>query len=116
MRLALRVGSLAVQSDAGARGDKSPASPHSPTPSCRRLPSIGRPAVRLTGFLRGAAAKNGNRGHMQRISRFIRDESAATAIEYALLAGLISVAIISAASTVGGKVSTVFTEIGDALR
>ena len=52
---------------------------------------------------------------MQRISRFIRDESGATAIEYALIASLIAVAIISAVSTVGGKVSTVFTEVGNAL-
>jgi pilus assembly protein Flp/PilA len=52
---------------------------------------------------------------MQRISRFIRDESGVTAIEYALIASLIAVAIISAVSTVGGKVSTVFTEVGNAL-
>jgi len=52
---------------------------------------------------------------MKRISCFIRDESGATAIEYALIASLIAVAIITAVSTVGGKVSTVFTEVGNAL-
>jgi len=46
---------------------------------------------------------------------FIRNESGATAIEYALIASLIAVAIITAVSTVGGKVSTVFTEVGNSL-
>jgi pilus assembly protein Flp/PilA len=47
---------------------------------------------------------------------FIGDESGATAIEYALIASLIAVAIITAVSTVGGKVSTVFTEVGNSLK
>jgi pilus assembly protein Flp/PilA len=46
---------------------------------------------------------------------FLIDESGATAIEYALIASLIAVAIIAAVSTVGTKVSTVFTEVGNAL-
>ena len=49
------------------------------------------------------------------ILRFIRNESGATAIEYALIASLIAVAIIAAVTTVGTKVSTVFTEVGNAL-
>ena len=40
----------------------------------------------------------------------------ATAIEYALIASLIAVFIITAVSTVGTKVSTVFTEIGGTLK
>ena len=52
---------------------------------------------------------------MKHISNFIRNESGATAIEYALIASLIAVAIITAVSTVGGKVSTVFTEVGNSL-
>ena len=47
---------------------------------------------------------------------FIADESGATAIEYALIASLIAVAIIAAVSTVGGNVSTVFTEVGNSLK
>lgn len=46
---------------------------------------------------------------------FIVDESGATAIEYALIASLIAVAIIAAVTTVGGRVSTVFTEVGNSL-
>jgi pilus assembly protein Flp/PilA len=49
------------------------------------------------------------------ILNFIRNESGATAIEYALIASLIAVAIITAVSAVGGKVSTVFTEVGNSL-
>lgn len=49
------------------------------------------------------------------IKNFLVDESGATAIEYALIASLIAVAIITAVSTVGGKVSTVFTEVGNSL-
>jgi pilus assembly protein Flp/PilA len=53
---------------------------------------------------------------MQRFPKFIRDESGATAIEYALIASLIAVVIITAVQTVGTKVSTVFTEVGNALK
>ena len=53
---------------------------------------------------------------MKHISNFIRNESGATAIEYALIASLIAVAIITAVSTVGTKVSTVFGEVGSSLK
>ncbi|MBW3558395.1 MAG: Flp family type IVb pilin [Proteobacteria bacterium] len=36
--------------------------------------------------------------------RFLRDQSGATAIEYALIAGLISMVIITAAVAIGGGV------------
>jgi len=52
---------------------------------------------------------------MVTLRRFIRNEDGATAIEYALIASLIAVAIITAVSTVGGKVSTVFSEVGNSL-
>ncbi len=52
---------------------------------------------------------------MKQVLNFIRNDSGATAIEYALIASLIAVAIIGAVTTVGGKVTTVFTEIGGAL-
>jgi pilus assembly protein Flp/PilA len=50
------------------------------------------------------------------IKNFAVNESGATAIEYALIASLIAVFIITAVSTVGTKVSTVFTEIGKTLK
>ncbi len=44
-------------------------------------------------------------------ARFAKDESGATAIEYGLIAALISVAVISAATTLGGNISTTFSKI-----
>lgn len=52
---------------------------------------------------------------MKNLANFLKDESGATAIEYGLLAALISVAIIGAATTVGGNLNTTFTTIGTAL-
>ncbi len=50
------------------------------------------------------------------LARFIEDESGVTAIEYALIASLIAVFIITAVQYVGTQVSTVFTEIGNSLK
>ncbi len=49
------------------------------------------------------------------IARFAKDESGATAIEYGLIAALISVAIIGAVSAIGtnltGKFSTIASQL-----
>ncbi len=50
------------------------------------------------------------------IKKFAADKLGVTAIEYALIASLIAVFIITAVQTVGGKVSTVFTGIGTTLK
>lgn len=52
---------------------------------------------------------------MNIFARFAQDESGATAIEYGLIAALISVVIIGAVTTLGGNLTTVFTNIGTAL-
>jgi pilus assembly protein Flp/PilA len=53
---------------------------------------------------------------MLRFFRKLRkDENGATAIEYGLIAGLISVVIITAVSTVGSQLEAVFTYIGSTL-
>ncbi len=52
---------------------------------------------------------------MNLFARFIRDDSGATAIEYGLIAALISVVIIGAVSAVGGNLQTTFTSISNAL-
>lgn len=49
------------------------------------------------------------------ISRFVKDESGATAIEYGLIASLIAVAIIVAVTALGGGLSTTFGLITDEL-
>jgi pilus assembly protein Flp/PilA len=50
------------------------------------------------------------------LARFINNEDGATAIEYALIASLLALFIIAAVQTVGTSVSTVFTEVGGALK
>lgn len=49
------------------------------------------------------------------VTRFVKDESGATAIEYGLIAGLISVVIIFAITSVGGNLSAIFTTISGKL-
>jgi len=49
------------------------------------------------------------------VSRFLKDESGATAIEYGLIAALIAVVIITAVTTLGGTLNTVFTNINTRL-
>jgi pilus assembly protein Flp/PilA len=44
-------------------------------------------------------------------ARFMKDESGATAIEYGLIAALISVALIAGATTLGNSLSTTFNTI-----
>ncbi len=50
------------------------------------------------------------------ISRFVRDESGATAIEYGLIAALVAVVIITALTTLGSTLSTEFAGIATNLR
>ncbi len=45
------------------------------------------------------------------INRFVKDESGATAIEYGLIAGLLSIVIIGALAATGTSLTAVFTNI-----
>jgi len=49
------------------------------------------------------------------VSRFINDESGATAIEYGLIAALVAVAIASVLPILGGRLSNTFTNVSDQL-
>ncbi|MCO8030544.1 Flp family type IVb pilin [Brevundimonas diminuta] len=49
------------------------------------------------------------------INRFAKDESGATAIEYGLIAALISVVIIGALVTIGPKVQNMFKSVNTEL-
>jgi len=53
---------------------------------------------------------------MNLISRFVRDESGATAIEYGLIAALIAVVIITGVTAVGTSLSTTFTTLSTKLK
>jgi pilus assembly protein Flp/PilA len=48
---------------------------------------------------------------MSTIRKFLKDESGATAIEYGLIAALVSVAIIAALSTLGSNLGTTFNTV-----
>jgi pilus assembly protein Flp/PilA len=52
---------------------------------------------------------------MKTLVRFAKCESGATAIEYGLIAALISVAIIGVLGTVGTNLDTVFGKVGTEL-
>ena len=52
---------------------------------------------------------------MKRLISFLKDEEGATAIEYGLLAGLISVVIIIAVTSVGTTLNGIFVRIATAL-
>jgi pilus assembly protein Flp/PilA len=45
------------------------------------------------------------------VTRFVKDESGATAIEYGLIVALIAVVIITAVTTVGKNLSTAFNSV-----
>ncbi|KRE00522.1 pilus assembly protein [Bosea sp. Root670] len=49
-------------------------------------------------------------------ARFVKDESGATAIEYGLIAALIAVGIIIAATNLGTELSSIFQRIADKLQ
>lgn len=50
------------------------------------------------------------------ITRFAKDESGATAIEYGLIAALISVVCIGAFKTIGTNLNTKFGSVGAGLK
>jgi pilus assembly protein Flp/PilA len=50
------------------------------------------------------------------ISKFLKDESGATAIEYGLIAAGISLAIIAVINGLGTKLNTKFTSINSSLK
>lgn len=49
------------------------------------------------------------------LARFAKDESGATAIEYGLIAGLISIGILAAVTAAGDSIAGIFGAVRDAL-
>ncbi len=52
---------------------------------------------------------------MELVKRFIREDDGVTAIEYALIAALIAVAIITSLEILGTTIAETFEEIEDAI-
>ena len=53
---------------------------------------------------------------LKSLKSFVADQSGATAIEYALIASLVSVAIIAALTTLSGKLQATFGEVSNNLK
>ncbi len=53
---------------------------------------------------------------MTLLTRYLRDETGATAIEYGLIAALIALVIITAVTSVGTRLSTTFTTISGKIK
>ncbi len=53
---------------------------------------------------------------MKIISKLMKDESGATAIEYGLIAALIAVVIIAGATFIGNKLNTTFSAVASNLK
>jgi pilus assembly protein Flp/PilA len=52
----------------------------------------------------------------QIVSRFCKNESAATAIEYALIAGFISIVIVGAVQAIGTSLNTTFSSVASGIK
>jgi pilus assembly protein Flp/PilA len=52
---------------------------------------------------------------MDKLQRFLRQEEGAAAIEYGLLAGLVSVAIVTTVGLIGTNLNTVYGYVSTAL-
>lgn len=53
---------------------------------------------------------------MSFIRKFIKNSKGATAIEYGLIAALIAVAAVTAMTSLGGKISTTFNNVGSNMK
>ena len=52
---------------------------------------------------------------LKMISAFAKDESGATAIEYALIAALVAIGLIAALTALGASLSKIFTHVATTL-
>lgn len=64
----------------------------------------------MTRTVHGAGLRREESG-VTAIYRFLKDESGATAIEYGLIAALISIAVITGALAVGGSLGDLYTMV-----
>ncbi|MEI7931359.1 MAG: Flp family type IVb pilin [Actinomycetes bacterium] len=72
----------------------------------------------MTGLIvKGMVASNVALSRIQaKMSRFSREESGATAVEYALIVGLIAVAIIVAVTLLGSSIKVLFNQAACAVK
>jgi pilus assembly protein Flp/PilA len=83
-------------------------------PGLKKAPrSASSHSPRGSGPLKGGKRE---RKQMTVLKRLLRDESGATAIEYALIAAGISIVIVTAAKSIGTNLSGTFTSVQNALQ
>jgi pilus assembly protein Flp/PilA len=73
----------------------------------------------VDNYLKIMGPRAGSKGSLQMKNltlSFLKDETAATAIEYGLIAAGISVAIIAVVQGLGTKLNTTFTSISSSLK
>ena len=93
----------------------------SPTIAARNLSKTMEISPPLHGrFLSCRATANSSAGSQEVgmvkfLTRFLHDDSGATAIEYGLIAALIAVAIITAVGSVGSHLTSTFNSVASAL-
>jgi pilus assembly protein Flp/PilA len=80
------------------------------------VPSAAR-ETRTLSIQNGLLGQNNETGkRVTIISKFLKDETAATAIEYGLIAAGIALVIIAAVNGLGSKLNTKFTAINSSLK
>jgi pilus assembly protein Flp/PilA len=76
--------------------------------------------TQIGGAISGGRRPNSHQGEgqimAQLIRRFSKDETAATAIEYSLIAAGIALAIVAVVQTIGTQVKVPFTTMSTALK
>jgi pilus assembly protein Flp/PilA len=60
-------------------------------------------------------AETGDQAMSKFVTRFMKNESGATAIEYGLIVALIAVVVIGAVTTVGSNLGTKFNSVATAI-
>jgi pilus assembly protein Flp/PilA len=80
------------------------------------MPPIADSGVRAPGPV-NSQRQTSRKDHLMSaiFSRFIRDDSGATAIEYGLIAGLIAVVVVTSITTLGTKLTNTFTNVSNTL-
>jgi len=79
-----------------------------------RCPKFGaRPFVRVDLNIIRVDLKIRSTEMRASIARFVKDEAGATAIEYAVIAGGISIAIVTVVGAIGTSLTAMFTAVND---
>ncbi len=86
------------------------------SPACCTYAESSGPAASAIAELRGVYNARGWFGMSKVFIRFIENQSGATAIEYALIAAGIAVAISTSLTMVGCSLTNLFTNIADKLK